>query len=344
MQSYFELITLLQMLITALSGGGAQTNSVPTTPVPPDSVVEEVVAVTQPDNENQVTSEDSNHVSAGIEESEPVSSSSCELPALTFDESDFDHVFDGTETTKTVTLQGHQWDNTLIKNCYVHDTNGDGIVLRDVSNVVITGCTFENIGGQAAVRGSISGSTDGVTLYNNTVHNVAQNGFNFGQRITDGVDHTNLRIIGNTIDDTGVLVSGGLAHALYIQAQDAEITHNTITGSRDGNGISVRSSGEVACNDVSGTSQSGKPGIRYYSDHQTGPNETLTIDHNTVTGANIGIDIFEPVNRYDGQSGYAHVVKTFVITDNTISANTTPLRVDQAYSVAPFTVTIQGNN
>ncbi|MES2749627.1 MAG: right-handed parallel beta-helix repeat-containing protein [Patescibacteria group bacterium] len=268
---------------------------------------------------------------------------SCTVPTLTFNPADFDRVIDGTEITSTLTLDGSAWNNTLIRNCRVRNTAGDGILLRNVSNVVITGCTFENMGGNAAVRGSSSGGTSNVTLYRNTVNGTASNGFHFAERIASGVDHVNLRIIGNTLSNTGRASSDGSTHALYIQAHDSLITHNTINGSRNGNGISVRSSGEVSCNTVSGTSSNGKPGIRYYSDHNTGLTNTLIINRNTVSGATEGINIYQPVVRYDGQTGLDHVVKNFVITNNDVRNNTNGIGIASQYNQSPFTVTQSGN-
>jgi hypothetical protein len=272
---------------------------------------------------------------------EVVQSTQCTTPYFTFNESDFDNVYDGIELTETTTLEGASWNNTLIKNCHVHDTAGDGIVLRDVQNVVITGCVFENIGGtggQAAVRGSISGDTKDVFLYNNVIRNTARNGLAFGQRAANGVDHENLRIIANTITNTGLGSSDGSTHGLYIQAQDYEIAHNTVSGERDGNGISVRSSGEVVCNMVTGNSKTDKPGIRYYSDHQTGSSNTLLFDQNEVSGQSIGIDLYQPVNRYDGKTGYDHVVKTFSFVDNVLIGNGEAIRIANEYNSAPFKV------
>ena len=263
----------------------------------------------------------------------------CEIPLLSFEEADFDRVIDGEVFSQTLVISGPEWNNTLIKNCRVHDTEGDGIVVRDVSNVIITDCSFENIGGQAAVRGSITGGTDGVVLYKNRVKHTAENGFNFGQRSAQAIDHTNLKIIGNTIDDTGREEGSGLAHGMYIQAQDFEITHNTITGSRDGNGISVRSSGLISCNTIAGKSASNKPGIRYYSDHQRGESNSLIIERNTITGSRVGIDLFSPVKRYDGFGGYDHVVTNFTISNNTIQDSTTPVSVAVEYTRDPFVVT-----
>ena len=269
--------------------------------------------------------------------------SQCTIPNLTFDPADFDQVIDDFEATSTISLTGSGWNNTLIRNCYVHDTGGDGIVLRDVENVVITGCRFENIGGQAAVRGSISGGTSGVTLYKNVVDTTAMNGFNFGQRVTDGVNHSDLNIIDNTINQTGLMSSDGSTHALYIQAQDFEIIGNTITGTRDGNAISVRSSGEVSCNTISGTSKADKPGIRYYSDHQVGISNQLLINGNKVRGSKSGINLFVPVDRYDGSTPNSHVVKNFTITNNDVRGNDTPIVIDDRYQSSPFFLTISDN-
>jgi hypothetical protein len=272
-----------------------------------------------------------------------VTVNNCSIPQYTFKESDFDNVISDYQSTQTLTLSGSKWDNTLVKNCNIHDTSGEGIVLKNVDNVVITGCTFKNIGGQAAVRGSISGSATNVTLYKNVVNNTAMNGFNFGQRVNDGVNHDNLRIINNQISNTGMNINDGSTHSMYIQAQEHEIVGNTISGSRDGNGISVRSSGEVSCNDISGTSKASKPGIRYYSDHQTGSSNRLIINQNKVRGSASGINLFKPVQRYDGQSNYNHVVKNFNITNNDVSGNTKGILIDSTYSSSPFSVT-QSNN
>lgn len=268
----------------------------------------------------------------------------CAPAQLTFSDADFDHVIDGYESTKTLRLTGAANDNTLVRNCRIHDTSDDGIFIQGVKNVVITGCTFENIGGQAAVRGSVTAGSSDVVLYDNTVIGAAMNGFNFGQRIADGVDHQRLRIIGNRLRDTGRDDDDGLTHGLYIQSQDFEISGNTILGPRDGNGISVRSSGVVRCNVVSGASKSRKPGIRYFSDHTVGPSDTLRIERNRVTGASVGVDLYQPAPRFgDGQATVEHVVKRFVITDNVLGGNTTPLAIAPAYFSSPFSVEEAGN-
>jgi hypothetical protein len=82
------------------------------------------------------------------------------------------------------------------------------------------------------------------------------------QRILQGIRHTNLQIIDNQLNNTGTSRKSGSTHGLYVQAQDFVIEGNRISGGRDGNGISVQSSGAVACNEISGTSASEKGGIR----------------------------------------------------------------------------------
>ncbi len=108
-------------------------------------------------------------------------------------------------------------------------------------------------------------------------------------------------------------------------------------GIRDGNGISVRSSGVVRCNWVSGVSASGKPGIKYYSNHQTGPTDTLLIELNDVVDDFTGIEIHRPVDRYDGQPPPDHVVKNFIIRNNMVKASP-PIEVAAEYDAGGFSV------
>ncbi len=99
-----------------------------------------------------------------------VSDQSCDTPATVYDPADFDHVFDGVERTSTLSLDGHEWDNTLVRNCKIHDTGGDGIYIRNVRNVVIYNCEIWNVGSAEGNRGikiSGSGSTQDVVIDGN---------------------------------------------------------------------------------------------------------------------------------------------------------------------------------
>ena len=265
----------------------------------------------------------------------------CDYVPVTYNPADFDNVLDGETFTQTLVLEGVDWNNTLVTNCSFKDIEGDGILLRNVENVVISGCTFEGIQGQGAIRGSVTGGTNNIVIANNVISDVAENGINFGQRVGSDIDHKGLIIEGNIITNTGMTQSNGLHHSVYVQTQDVIVRHNIIAGIRDGNGISVRSSGEVSCNTVTGNSKADKAGIRYYSDHQTGPSKTLVLTDNTVSGQDIGIDLFAPVDRYDGKTGVDHVVKTFVVTNNELSRNYQPFRLATIYQAAPFIVVLE---
>ena len=141
----------------------------------------------------------------------------------------------------TLDLSGPEWNNTLVRNVTIQNVNGNGIMLRDVSNVRIENVTIKNVTGDG-IKLSTMGSTSDVVIVNCKISDIGDDGINAGQRKADGVDHPGLKIIGNTIDNTG-LNSGtsGLLHGIYVQTSDFLIEGNVITNSVDGNAISVRS-------------------------------------------------------------------------------------------------------
>lgn len=263
-------------------------------------------------------------------------------PDTAYDATQFDHVLEDFEQTETLRLEGAEWDNTLVRNCRIHDTPEDGIFVKNVRNVVVTGCEIWNVGGKA-IKTSSTGSTENVTIDGNNIHDTAGTAIHSPQRSADGIDHKNLKILNNVIENTGLEDTEGSAHPIYVQSQDFLIEGNVIAGSRGGNGISVRSSGVVRCNKVSGTSYDGKPAIRYYSDHQTGISNTLLIEKNDVVDDTIGIDLKAPTDRSDGQTGLDHVVKNFIIRYNSVEAGT-PIRIAEEYEVDPFTVQVYDNS
>lgn len=253
-------------------------------------------------------------------------------------DADFAHVLADFDQTTTLLLEGPAWNDTLVRDCRIHDTGGDGIVLRDVKNVVITRCELFNLTGHSAIRASVTGTTDGLVIEANVIHDVQNNGINLPQRAAEGVRSTNARVVDNVIFDTGLGQSSGATHHVYNQSPDTLIEGNVLRGVRDGNAISERSSGLIRCNTVEGTSKSGKPGIRYFSDHTTGPEERLTIAENRVTGQSIGVDLVAPVSRYDGATPPGHVVKRFVLSGNVLAQNGDDVAVAQEYSSAPYSV------
>lgn len=271
------------------------------------------------------------------------------IEAAEYAASDFTTVIEDHVFTSTLQLQGALHNRTLVRNCTFVGIQGDGILLRNVEDVVITGCTFSDIHGQAAIRLSISGSTKNVTIDGNHIRNVQQNGINAGQRSGDGVDHKSLRIIGNLIENSG-LGSGytGLTHHIYVQTQDILVEGNRLLGTRDGNAISIRSSGIVRGNTISGHSiGGGKSAIRYYSDHRRGDSNLLLVENNMVdncAGSSELITIFNPASHYNGETG--HIVERFVIRFNTsvsTQALRSPILIGEDYRHGPYHVSVYGN-
>lgn len=237
----------------------------------------------------------------------------------------WDNVIEYIDTTQTINLIGESWNNTLIRNCKIHDTNqgSSGIYLKDVSNVRIENCEIYNIGGHGGIQFSNTGyGTEKVVIEGNKIYNCQNNGIAAPQRSQAKIplNQIELKIIGNIIYNTGMSSSRGSYHAIYCQASDFLIKKNRIFGERDGNGISVRSSGKICENVVSGWSKSNKPAIRYFSDHKKGSTDSLIIENNIVwndsTNAN-GIELYQFAPLYQNNRGDAHVVKNFNIRFNT---------------------------
>lgn len=266
----------------------------------------------------------------------------------------WDNVIENVDTTGTISLVGASWNNTLIKNCTIHNTGSgnDGIFLRDVQNVKIENCTIYDIDGQGGIRLSISGNgTDSVIIMNNTLYNLQENGINAPQRSQNStpLNQDNLIIEGNTIYNSGLGSSSGLHHAIYCQAADFSIANNTIFGVRDGNGISVRSSGKISGNIISGESKANKPAIRYFSDHFTGNSDSLIVENNIIYNDSSSahtLDIFDFANLYQNSISDNHIVKNFNIRFNTIislQSNKFGVQISNDYNQIGYSTIVEGN-
>ena len=258
----------------------------------------------------------------------------------TVNPANFARVLENFDRTTQLRLDGSAWDNTLIRNCHFHDVNGDAIFIRDVKNVVIQNCEFNNISADA-IKTSSTGSSSDVLIIDNYIHDIGGNGIHSPQRILNNVNSDNLIIANNRLINTGLSATDGKNHGIYNQSRGAVISGNFVGGSRDGNGISFRSSGKISCNRVEGTSTSVKPGIRYFSDHTTGNPSVLLIEKNIVRGQPMGVHIYQPVENYEGSTNWDHVVKMFIIRGNDLDMNTVPIKVDDEILLNRlFTVTV----
>ncbi|MFT3894506.1 MAG: right-handed parallel beta-helix repeat-containing protein [Anaerolineales bacterium] len=205
-------------------------------------------------------------------------------------------------------------NNTIIVGAVFHDFTGDAITLGNVSNVYIKNCTIYNIDGNGIVLRSSKG-TDRVTIDGCVIHDTTRNGIIAKQNIDEGIDHTRLVIKNNKLYKNG---TDELDHSLYIQAQDANIQNNEITGST-GNGISIRSSGIVSGNKIRDTTKSC---IRYFSDNVKGPSDTLLLENNTCLLSQPGSEspAFSLLLSDDSPPNW--IVDQFIIRFNTIAVFT----------------------
>ncbi len=248
-------------------------------------------------------------------------------------------------------LSGHQWDNTLIRNVTILDAPEHGIFLKNVSNVRIEDSTIVGTG-LNGVHMSNSGSTEDVVIVGNLIHDTGQNGIHSAQREANGVDHPGVQIIGNTIENTGLNLTHGL-HGIYLQSTDFLIEGNTILDTNAGNGISVRSSGIVRDNvviDVVREESNGGYGIAYFSDHASGPSDTLIIEGNVIDGTSIigpngtAIKLLGPAGSEP--LGSAGRVSTFIIRDNqhvSDSAGDLGIQIHSEWNRSSYDLEVSGN-
>ncbi len=220
-------------------------------------------------------------------------------------------------SNKTLDIEGPEWNDTLVLNCHIKNVKGDGIRIRNVRNLTIQGCEIENVSG-AGIAMRSSGGSENVSIIGNRIEDTGSDGISAAKREARGVDHTGLLIGWNVVRNTGERGRDGYHHGIYTQVSDAVVIANTVKADRDGNAISVRSSGLVACNEIAGRSRSGKPGIRYFADHSTGPSGKLLIRNNFITGTDVAVELIRPSDAYARRP--KSIVRVFDIRGNRSTA------------------------
>lgn len=240
-------------------------------------------------------------------------------------------IFAVTPTYRTTTLSviGHQNDGMVIENIVIHDTGGDGIVLRDVDNVTIRNCEIYNV--SEGIAFSSLGNTKNVTIENCNIHDTGRNGIIVKQH--PGYNQTGVVIRNNVITNTGTSSTSGAYHGIYMQATDNVIMGNVIDTST-GNGVSIRSSGYVGSNKISNTAKSC---VRYFSDNVTGATKKLQVENNLCVN---------PAGDYPAISilwgANPAVVTDFAIRFNTIIGGMSSFQV-QSSQFSTAQVAVYGN-
>jgi hypothetical protein len=261
------------------------------------------------------------------------------LAAPTVQAMDYRTVIEDVTLDGTLRLEGPEWNDTLVRRVTLRGIDGDGIFLKNVANVRIEDCVIEDVT-VSGIRLSAEGGTANVHVVGNQISRTGRDGIAAGQRHDEGVDHPGLVVEGNSVDSAGLTGLRGLYHGIYVQSTDFVITHNRVTNTMDGNGISVRSSGTVSGNVVKGTQKSG---IAYYADHMRGPSNRLVIEGNTLGDVSQGWQRRNAVDLLHIPDD-ANVVGEFVIRDNTIIGRDTPaIGVHSDYGRLGITPHITGN-
>ena len=79
-----------------------------------------------------------------LERQAAAGSSSC-AQRYDYDPADFTRVLENFDQTTPLLLDGSKWDNTLVRNCRIHDTGGVGILISNGNakqGIQITGHPF----------------------------------------------------------------------------------------------------------------------------------------------------------------------------------------------------------
>lgn len=177
--------------------------------------------------------------------------------------------------------------------CFFTSSSGNGAQVRWAQDILFEDCTFSS-NGLAGMKMSSTGSTLRVTMSGCDITNSGENGISSGKRSqnTPQIDHVDTIIHNCTINNTGSTGTIGSMHGIYLQGTDFTIQNTTLTGSNDGNGMSLRTAGTVFnCTvDCTSANDSTGSGIKYFGDHLAGPlttprtNDPYFIAFNTVDG------------------------------------------------------------
>ncbi|MEN8928830.1 MAG: right-handed parallel beta-helix repeat-containing protein [Flavobacteriales bacterium] len=226
----------------------------------------------------------------------------------------------------TIFIDGHDYDGTVIKNCIFENIDGDGLQIRDVKNLCIQNCTFRNIE-EDAIRFRNSGSSDGVKILNNKIHNIKENG------ILAPENHINTLIKGNKIYNVATSnissTFGAPHHGIYFQGFNVTITENIIYDiiNDEGNCISIRTYGVVSRNKLYNATDHG---ISYFSDHP-GDNKELLIENNVIYDNGK-----RGVNLASNGTTSNHIGSALVRFNTIVSSSQSPIGINDALTGVTF--------
>ena len=214
----------------------------------------------------------------------------------------------------TVLIEGHQYDSTVIRNCTFENIDGDGLLIRDVDHLIIENCTFRDIT-EKGIRFSNTGSSKGVVISNNEIFNIGQSGIQAAE------GHLECLITNNKIYNVATKPLANQFssphHGIYFKGLGVTILNNEIYDviNEMGNCISIRTSGLVSGNRLSGATDHG---VSYYSDADAMDGE-LIIENNIIfDNGERGVQLVSNGNSYNHISTATVRFNTLVSADRSL--------------------------
>ena len=239
---------------------------------------------------------------------------------------DYTTVYDGQAFVGggTLALDIDGLSNVFVRNCTIGDTSDTGLRVGNSTDVVFYQCTVQNTSRFGAqLRDTPGNGSARVYFIDCTFRNCIDDGIQIPQAADIGEDNPDCVIIVCDFEDVGQPQSGPGQHAVYTQGTNCLVLDNVLRGVVDANGISIRSDGIVHNNDVQVNSDrhpGAGAGIKYFSDHRTGPNKRLIIADNTIASPSgeldAGIDLDRTTSNQFG-SDEDWVVNDFYLLRNT---------------------------
>ncbi len=186
----------------------------------------------------------------------------------------------GQTFTTNLRVDGHHFDSLIIENCVF---DGATLSIGNADYVTIRNCTFKNIKGNGIKVGFI-GPANHVRIEECTFENIGYNAIDSHEDASHGFI-TGCQFNNVALSQTGATMAQP-HHAIYWKGPYVTIEKSRFIGGDQpfGNGISVRSSGHIHKNIISGYP---KNGIMYYADHPA--DEILLVENNFLFDNNYSI-------------------------------------------------------
>ena len=180
----------------------------------------------------------------------------------------------------TLTIDGDEWSGAIIRNNFFSGQKKMALHVSNVSDLVIEGNEFTELGGNAIkLRDYKNSWAHNVLIRDNSFHVLEKT------PILVGEPNNWTQIVANRFVNVASDGTGNKQHAIYVKGADSLIEGNWIDGVVDAHGISIRSSGTVRNNIVKNVN---RDGIKYYSNSSKRGSGELIIEGNLLVACGHG--------------------------------------------------------